>query len=442
VATTRSFEAFWRNGDLSAALAIVDDGIGTLDDSAPRDELYAQRAAYLALCGSADDARSALASIRSTEPRVVASVTYAQRILATSFGDPRIVLRAAEEFLGTAAQVTNDMGMLSVRAIQASLCRAMVHDGQVRRAEEAIRDSLQEPILSYRNAGTHENILGWVLAWRGRPTEGYRWAQRAALLQHREGFRTLELWSHAVMALCAALAGELDRADAAITAHDALEPNPTVISRGVLWHARTMAAATRGDVDGACALAARGLDDVRGHGLLFDEAVLLHVHGQLGGEAHVVEPLTALGERIGGMAALLAAHAQAIVAEDPERLIALAEEMAVAGADGLAARFSAEAGSLYERRRDTRAAARTARRTRELISLVEAAEHFVDQPHLEPLSRREREVAELAAAGMPTREIAERLFLSGHTVDNHLSNAYDKLGVRSRAELAAALAEA
>ena len=37
--------------------------------------------------------------------------------------------------------------------------------------------------------------------------------------------------------------------------------------------------------------------------------------------------------------------------------------------------------------------------------------------------------------------MAERLYLSVRTVDNHLQRIYRKLGVTSRAELAATLAE-
>ncbi|SDT80517.1 AAA ATPase domain-containing protein [Streptomyces sp. TLI_053] len=52
------------------------------------------------------------------------------------------------------------------------------------------------------------------------------------------------------------------------------------------------------------------------------------------------------------------------------------------------------------------------------------------------LSAREREVAELAADGLPSRRIAERLVLSPRTVDTHLGSIYRKLGVSSRSALA------
>ena len=58
----------------------------------------------------------------------------------------------------------------------------------------------------------------------------------------------------------------------------------------------------------------------------------------------------------------------------------------------------------------------------------------------DPLTRREREVAELAAQGLASKAIAERLFVSTRTVDSHLLRVYTKLGVRSRAELAGTLA--
>ena len=57
----------------------------------------------------------------------------------------------------------------------------------------------------------------------------------------------------------------------------------------------------------------------------------------------------------------------------------------------------------------------------------------------EPLSGREREVAMLAVSGLASKDIAERLYLSVRTVNNHLQHVYTKLGVSSRADLGRAL---
>ncbi len=58
---------------------------------------------------------------------------------------------------------------------------------------------------------------------------------------------------------------------------------------------------------------------------------------------------------------------------------------------------------------------------------------------VESLTASERRVAGLAADGGTNRDIAQALFVTPKTVEVHLSNAYRKLGVRSRRELAGAL---
>lgn len=54
----------------------------------------------------------------------------------------------------------------------------------------------------------------------------------------------------------------------------------------------------------------------------------------------------------------------------------------------------------------------------------------------EALTRREREVAALAAQGVSARSIGEKLFISERTAEAHLAHAYLKLGIHSRIELA------
>ena len=56
-----------------------------------------------------------------------------------------------------------------------------------------------------------------------------------------------------------------------------------------------------------------------------------------------------------------------------------------------------------------------------------------------PLSAQERRVAELAADGQTTKEIAAQLSISARTVDGHLYRTFRKLGITSRAGLSKAL---
>ncbi len=59
---------------------------------------------------------------------------------------------------------------------------------------------------------------------------------------------------------------------------------------------------------------------------------------------------------------------------------------------------------------------------------------------LEALTASERRVAELAAEGLSNREIAQTLFVTARTVEGHLTNVFNKLDVKTRSGLPAALA--
>jgi len=57
------------------------------------------------------------------------------------------------------------------------------------------------------------------------------------------------------------------------------------------------------------------------------------------------------------------------------------------------------------------------------------------------LSRREREIALLVARGHTNRQVGTELVLSEHTVATHISKIFKKLGLHSRAQIAAWVAE-
>ncbi len=60
---------------------------------------------------------------------------------------------------------------------------------------------------------------------------------------------------------------------------------------------------------------------------------------------------------------------------------------------------------------------------------------------LEALTASERRICELAAEGCTNKEIAQRLFVTPKTVENHLGRAYVKLGIGSREALRGVLGD-
>ncbi|MBS2011516.1 MAG: helix-turn-helix transcriptional regulator [Deltaproteobacteria bacterium] len=65
--------------------------------------------------------------------------------------------------------------------------------------------------------------------------------------------------------------------------------------------------------------------------------------------------------------------------------------------------------------------------------------HALDVPSVEGLSAAEQEVLALVLDGHDTRAIAEARGTASRTTSNQVASIFKKLGVRSRAELAAKL---
>jgi DNA-binding NarL/FixJ family response regulator len=74
---------------------------------------------------------------------------------------------------------------------------------------------------------------------------------------------------------------------------------------------------------------------------------------------------------------------------------------------------------------------------RALARLRQPAESNPATKALGSLTPREREIAEMVAAGEPNRRIAERCSLSLRTVEHHVAAILRKTATRSRSELAA-----
>ena len=172
------------------------------------------------------------------------------------------------------------------------------------------------------------------------------------------------------------------------------------------------------------------------------EAWLRHEVARLGDAPSVVDRLEELAAVCEG--ALIQAygfHARAAVRQDPEQLEEASRRFEATGALLLAAEAATSAGLAYQRARTQKAATANFARAAALAAGCEGARTpaLVTTTGVVPLTTREREIGLLAAEGATSRDIAGRLYLSVRTVENHLQRTYTKLGVGTRAELAAAL---
>jgi DNA-binding CsgD family transcriptional regulator len=205
-----------------------------------------------------------------------------------------------------------------------------------------------------------------------------------------------------------------------------------------LRRAWTMAA--RGELTTAARHAIYAADQARAAGQYAIEAEALYDVARFAHATAAVRRLSALaGTLDGALAPVLADAAAALAAMDGHRL-----DRAAAAFDDLGLSVhAAELAGAAARAHRARGRAATA-----AMSLRQVSAHGPDladarTPLLkinwaerrQGLTRREWEVALMAASGLSSRAIAARLQLSVRTVSNHLAHVYAKFGVASRAEL-------
>jgi ATP/maltotriose-dependent transcriptional regulator MalT len=282
--------------------------------------------------------------------------------------------------------------------------------------------------------------LGVVHMWAGRVLTAQQYLTEAELLCREYCYRGLRRITLSSLAMLAAwtgdAAGALEAADEA-DRQPAFEYDPANQTLGRAW-----AAVAAGEMSRARDLLAGAALRAGASGHHTTEAWLLHDVVRLGAPEQADVRLAELaGTCEGAFVRAFADHAAGAARCAPAQLIAATDTFESIGAILLAAETAAETANLLERRAEKRAAASMRARSGTLLEACEGARTpallAVDVPT--PLTRREREIVVLAAQGLPSKVIADRLFLSARTVDNHLQNAYSKLGVSSRAGLAAVL---
>ena len=139
------------------------------------------------------------------------------------------------------------------------------------------------------------------------------------------------------------------------------------------------------------------------------------------------------------LANTVALHGESLRDGDGDGLLAASGQYAALGDRCTAADAAAQAAIAFtgaqQRKRGLYAAALAQELAEECGGLSTPALRGPVAPS--PLTGRQREVAELVAAGLSNKEIADQLVTSVRTVEGHLYRACQRVGAKSRSDLAA-----
>ena len=443
----------WAAADVQLLKAADPAGADALLEAEPARSVVGSRAFVAALAGDV-----AAAAARVDEGRGDDGLAWWQQVhLADGASHALVQLGRAVEADELVTQLrerrpsgpAGDLVDVYVSAAQARIAAVLGDlagaERMLLRAVDLARTTLDGP-----GEGEASAALALVLAAAGRPCRAAEVARAAAMSAHRTHHLAIERWAWSVVAWSAILAADEPAATEVVAAlaalpgaphggrATALEVDPHLVAAG---HALL-----RGDLSAARACFDAATQEAHEYGRRWDELVVRHeraIAADLLGPAdpHAAARATDLAAGNGPLAAAMAAHVAALAAGDP------------AAVDGCADRFTslgAHTHALRARRRAVELAAgdgrrELARRLRvrweEERARCDATIGGAPLDVAEPLTTREREIAELAARGHTSAAIAEQLGLSVRTVDNHLGRAFTKLGVSGRAELAARLLE-
>lgn len=373
------------------------------------------------------------------EPQAVVWAAIGASAAAGIAGDHEGATAARRRGLAVAHPDAMPWGRVEV---ECGYCMALLAMGRV---EEAWAVSEREYLAAVRAEspeplGVWAGFHGVVAKARGDLATAARLLRESLLLlSHYDTFR---LAAPCLSALAGAHAQTGDANRAARMLARAAEPSRRPSRLFLPWMAldRAWTQAASGDTTTAAATARAAADLARDLNQPTVEAWARYDAARLGDARSVRIRLAELAGT-GPVAAAFARAAAGLASSDPMLLEQAATELTELGLRLHAAETTTVAGRLFRREGRLGRAAIMAERAAKLLLLCPNARTPLladGVPHTQ-LTRRERDVVTLAAAGRSSKQIAAHLGLSARTVDNHLGHAYAKLGVRDRAELTAML---
>ena len=441
ISMNQAITAFWRVGDGEAAFAALDRA-AERPPSAWRDEAEAVRGTLLAVGGHPPESIAVAAPLVDREPdRVLIQAALALSHAERSAGRAGDAVVVCDRALGAYEAMGEQVALFTTRVMGSGRAIALADAGRLDEAEA----EAQRTIRLCRTEGEAGGIglaalvQGWVLFLRGRMDSSgraYRLAESSFVATRHPGMLR---WALAGQALALATAGDAAGARAMLDRHDLVGDHPARIFEGARIRSEAWTFLAAGDPERARAVLLAGAGSRGSVGDVAGEAACLHDLARLGRPTEAAPRLRAIADAgQGELLACMADHAAALAADRSAALGQAAARLADMGALLWAAEAAFAAAEAARREGEPRAAAAWSRRATDWRDACEAAATpgLVADLAPVPLTQREREVALLASQGLASREIGERLFVSRRTVESHLARVYDKLGIRSRYQLA------
>lgn len=440
LAITRSSNLFWHLGRGADAARILERAGFEIDDPALRSDLEAARVAFLVFGGQTEEAielASAIVGDPSATDRAVLQAASMMSWALNVAGRSHEAHAIGERFVGLARRRSEEAPFaadwLDSNAVFVFSGRLSEAVGGILERHRAAVQRGADPVRAGYAFG-----LGWTFRVQGKVRTAQRWLREGiALMRDGDPFNNLSA-TLAELAHASALTADLTQAEAALSEAEAARASSFRMDEGHVGLARAWVAAARGELTSARSLARATAEVAGAMGQRTYEAAALHDLARLGAAPEVVDRLRELCQVTDSMLIrCFAARADALAERDASALMRSSMDLENLGADLYAAEAAAAAAKIYRREGRTGSAFAAAAKARTLADRCEGARTpILDHLELElPLTRREEEIATLAARGLSNREIAERLVVSVRTVDNHLHNAYAKLGVAGRADL-------
>jgi DNA-binding CsgD family transcriptional regulator len=281
--------------------------------------------------------------------------------------------------------------------------------------------------------------LGVVALMRGQARSATRYF-RITVASLNEFDRLFLRYNLSYLARAAALAGFVDEARMALDAPLDAPQFPVFLADWQMAEAAVLAA--EGRLDSATDGALRAARTAASMGQWTITALAAHDAARYGGALAAAELAATAAERLDApLPHCFSLHAHARARDDPRLLLEVSNDFEHLGAILHAAEASYAAASAFRSGGDGRAAAEAIVRATTLHARCENASipWVAGFQSDEVLTRREQQVALLAAAGNPDSAISIALEISVRTVQNHLARAYRKLGVIRRHDLPEAL---